>query len=134
MAELNHHKIDEAILFAENDYPLVLHLDFDFYNTLVRKRMNGTYDKTKALVLVSKYFVPRIVKRYKKQCDCDEISRMTTQEKEEVGDYFLNRLWENGGTTLDRKPLKNVRKGDKVKILSPLDLDDYKNHERVKAY
>jgi hypothetical protein len=96
--------------------------------------MNGTYDKTKALVLVSKYFVPRIVKRYKKQCDCDEISRMTTQEKEEVGDYFLNRLWENGGTTLDRKPLKNVRKGDKVKILSPLDLDDYKNHERVKAY
>jgi len=134
MAELNHEKIDEAILYAENDYPLMIHLAFDFYNTLARKRMNGTYDKPKALVLISKYFVPRIVKRYKKEVQSDAISRMTTKEKEEVGDYFLSILWQDGGTVLNNKPLKNIRTGDNVKLLSPLDLDNYTNRERVKAY
>jgi len=133
MEKLNHAKIDEAELYAENEYGLMVHLDFDFYNTLARKRMNGTYDKDKARVLLSKYFVPRIVKRYKKT-GSERISRMTTQEKEEVGDYFLNKLWEDGGITLGRKPLKNIRKGDKVKLLDVFDLDAYANRERVKSY
>jgi len=134
MEKLNHAKIDEAELYAENEYGLMVHLDFDFYNTLARKRMNGTYDKDKALVLLSKYFVPRIVKRYKKEVGSDAISRMTVAEKNEVAEYFLDKLWTDGGNTLDRKPLKNIKKGDKVKLLDVFDLDAYANRERVKSY
>lgn len=134
MVQLNHAKIDEAILYAENTYGLMVHLDFDFYNNLARKRMNGTYDKNKALLLLSKYFVPRVVKLYKKEIGSNNISRMNVAEKNEVADYFLRQLWNEGGFTLDNTPLKDIRKGDKIKLREVTELGSYANRERVKSY
>ena len=34
-------KVNEAIMYAENDYGLMVHLEFDFYNTLVRNERMG---------------------------------------------------------------------------------------------
>ena len=129
-------KVDEAILYAENDYPLMVHLEFDFYNTLVRKRTNGTWDRQKAVMFIAKYFVPRIVKKYKKDIQSNAISGTTMAEKMEIADAFLDRLWEDGGRVLKRKPLKNVKKGDKnsLLVMDMSDLSNYANRERVKAY
>ena len=129
-------KVNEAILYAENDYGLMVHLEFDFYNTLVRKRTNGTWDKEKAITLIAKYFVPRLVKKYKKDVQSNALSGTTMPEKMEIADTFLDRLWEDGGRVLSRKPLKNVKKGDKnsLLVMDVSDLDAYANRERVKSY
>ena len=57
-------------------------------------------------------------------------------EKREIADTFLDRLWEDGGRVLSRKPLKNVKKGDKnsLLVMDVSDLDAYANRERVKSY
>jgi hypothetical protein len=114
----------------------MVHLDFDFYNTLVRKRTNGTWDKEKAITLIAKYFVPRLVKKYKKDVQSNALSGTTMAEKMEIADTFLDRLWEQGGRVLSRKPLKNVKKGDKnsLLVMDVSDLDAYANRERVKSY
>ena len=129
-------KVNEAILYAENDYGLMVHLEFDFYNTLVRKRTNGTWDKEKAITLIAKYFVPRVVKKYKKDVQSNALSGTTMAEKREIAETFLDRLWEDGGSALRRKPLKNVKKGDKnsLLVMDVSDLDAYANRERVKSY
>lgn len=129
-------KVNEAILYAENDYGLMVHLEFDFYNTLVRKRTNGTWDKEKAITLIAKYFVPRIVKKYKKDLQSNALSGTTMAEKREIAETFLDRLWEDGVSVLNRKPLKNVKKGDKnsLLVMDVSDLDAYANRERVKSY
>ena len=129
-------KVKEALLYAGNDYGLMVHLEFDFYNTLVRKRTNGTWDKEKAITAIAKYFVPRLVKKYKKDVQSNAISGTTMAEKREIADTFLDRLWEDGGRVLSRKPLKNVKKGDKnsLLVMDVSDLDAYANRERVKSY
>lgn len=129
-------KVNEAILYAETDYGLMVHLEFDFYNTLVRKRTNGTWDKEKAITLIAKYFVPRIVKKYKKDVQSNALSGTTMAEKREIAETFLDRLWEDGVSVLNRKPLKNVKKGDKnsLLVMDVSDLDAYANRERVKSY
>lgn len=136
-------KVKEAILYAMDDYSLRVHLEFDFYNTLVRKRTNGTWDRQKAVMLIAKYFVPRIVKKYKKEIYFNatpgttiDISGTTIAEKMEIADVFLDFLWEKGGRLLKRKPLKNVKKGDKnsLLVMKVSDLSNYENRERLKAF
>ena len=135
-SKINKAKVEEAIMYAENDYGLMVHLEFDFYNTLVRKRTNGTWDKEKAIDLIAKYFVPRIIKKYKKEVQSNDISGTTMEEKRVIAKYFLNRLWEDGGDVLPRRALIDVKKGDKNKLLvmEVSDLDSYANRERVKSY
>ena len=135
-SKINKAKVEEAIMYAENDYGLMVHLEFDFYNTLVRKRTNGTWDKEKAIDLIAKYFVPRIIKKYKKEVQSNDISGTTMEEKRVIAKYFLNKLWEDGGDVLPRRALIDVKKGDKNKLLvmEVSDLDSYANRERVKSY
>lgn len=106
------HRVNEAIIYAKNNYGLMVYLDFDVYNALVKKRINGTWDKEKAITLIAKYFVPSIVKNYKKEFESSAISQMPMSEKREVAEYLLTRLWDEGGFKLSRNPLKYVREGD----------------------
>ena len=50
------------------------------------------------------------------------------------GHLVLPKEWNEGGFTLDNTPLKDIRKGDKIKLREVTELGSYANRERVKSY
>lgn len=129
---MTEYQVREAILWAENDLPLTIHLDFDFYNNFAKKKMKGVYNRDSAIKFLNSYFFPRIMHRYLIETGNKTLYGMNKEEKTQVSDYLLRQLEEEGGYVLENPPLNEIN--GKIKLKNIDNLCDFYQRERVKAY
>lgn len=101
-------QINECKLYIRNDYPLMVNLDFDFYNNFAKKKMAGKYDRELALKALVNYFIPVAIRKYARDTDSRDLYGMTAKEKKEVANYLLTLMEEEGGHALSNPPLNSI--------------------------
>jgi hypothetical protein len=109
---LNQHAIREMMIWSGTTHGLMVYLGFDIYNLLARKRLNGTWDEDKAIAFITKDYVPRVIKSYKKELGF--LPSITSAEKKELGKQFMFELLLDGSPCLKRPPLDSLSPKDKI--------------------
>lgn len=127
-------KVNEAILWVENDDGLAAHLDYDFYNDLLKKKLSGKYNREKALKLLKEYYIPRIMHVQYNETGNKDLYGMTQSEKTMIADYLLTQLEEEGGIAFEHIPLNSIKAGEHILQRDISELSDYLNERRARCY
>ena len=81
----------EFRIFAMNDYPTYRHLEA-FADNYAKKKVKGTYNKTKAIQGLANNAVPRLLKKYGK--DYGNIGTISSSGKKKLGQALLSEISE----------------------------------------
>ena len=87
-------KLNEVIIFAENDYKLYEVLTTTYLNNLKKKRLKGQYDKNKSYKLMEYYYSNYVRPEMKKPSKYGFDPQLNKSEKEAFSKYFGDYLWD----------------------------------------
>ena len=85
-------KVNEVILFAENNYYCYQHLMNDYLTNLQKKKLRGVYDRNKAITLLEYFYSNYVRPEFKKRTGMGYDPKLDPAERKMFATHFRNYL------------------------------------------